>query len=87
MADAIAAMREARKKAGDIVLTPEQLEDLKVYLADRMTNGGWTAEDRKDYLDACKAEFDNPTAAGGLEEAVRFWAARAAEIRGRTCRP
>lgn len=84
MADAIAAMREARKKAGDIVLTPEQREDLKVYLADRMANG-WTAEDRKEYLDACKAEFDNPTAAGGLEEAVRFWAAQATEIRGRSC--
>lgn len=77
MADAISAMRAAREKAGDIILTPGQREDLKAYLAARMANG-WTEKDRKEYLDACKAEFDNPTA-GGLEEAVRFW--------GRTCRP
>lgn len=78
MADAISAMRAAREKAGDIILTPGQREDLKAYLAAKMANG-WTADDRKEYLDACKAEFDNPTTAGGIEAAALFW--------GRTCRP
>lgn len=83
MSGAMAAMErlnKSRQKAGAIVLSMEDRANLNAYLADRMANG-WTAEDRKEYLDACKAEFDNPTEAGGLDAAIAFWREKVAEIR------
>lgn len=56
-----------------IKLSDKDRMNLNIWLA-RKASEGWTKEDRAEYLAACKQEFDNPTAAGGVEGAVSFWA-------------
>jgi hypothetical protein len=83
MSSAIQALERAtasRQKAGDIEIPAIARANLNAYLANRQANG-WTAQDRQDYLAACKFEFEAPTAAGGVEAAVAFWAMKAGEFR------
>jgi hypothetical protein len=73
--DALAKLQDARQKKeakkSEVKLSDYDRGNLQIWLAGRMADG-WTSEDRKEYLDACKDEFANPVA-GGVEAACAFW--------------
>lgn len=73
--DALAKLHDSRQKKeakkGEVKLSDYDRGNLQIWLAGRMASG-WTAEDRREYLAACQAEFANPVA-GGVESACAFW--------------
>lgn len=75
--EALEKLQATRKGAPPAASTGMNISDndrmnLNIFLS-KMTAKGWSKEDRAEYLAACKQEFENPTAAGGVEGAKVFW--------------